>query len=91
MKPFKILLPFLFLVIFLSIETQAQSAFKTDSVTSFNTQTIKKRLEVFFAETAPLIDYYSQSGKLLEIKGEGSMEEIGQRIVSALKTQTLQK
>ena len=53
-----------------------------------NTQTIKKRLEVFFAETAPLIDYYSKSGKLLEIKGEGSMEEIGQRIVSVLKTQT---
>ena len=56
-----------------------------------NTQTIKKRLEVFFAETAPLIDYYSQSGKLLDIKGEGSMEEIGQRIVSALKTQTSQR
>ena len=56
-----------------------------------NTQTIKKRLEVFFAETAPLIDYYNKSGKLLEIKGEGSMEEIGQRIVSALKTQTSQR
>jgi len=56
-----------------------------------NTQTIKKRLEVFFAETAPLIDYYNKSGKLLEVKGEGSMEEIGQRIVSALKTQTSQR
>ena len=29
-----------------------------------NTETIKKRLEVFFAETAPLIDYYSKAGKL---------------------------
>ena len=56
-----------------------------------NTQTIKKRLEVFFAETAPLIDYYNKSGKLLEVIGEGSMEEIGQRIVSALKTQTSQR
>jgi adenylate kinase len=39
-----------------------------------NTETIKKRLEVFFAETAPLIDYYNQNGKLLEVQGEGSME-----------------
>ena len=49
-----------------------------------NTETIKKRLQVFFAETAPLIDYYSQAGKLLEIRGEGTVEEIGERIISAL-------
>jgi adenylate kinase len=51
-----------------------------------NTETIKKRLEVFFAETAPLIDYYSRSGKLIEVQGEGTMEEICSRIISALKT-----
>jgi adenylate kinase len=50
-----------------------------------NTTTIKKRLEVFFAETAPLIDYYSQSGKLLEVQGEGTMEAISARIVDSLK------
>jgi adenylate kinase len=50
-----------------------------------NTETIKKRLEVFFAETAPLIDYYSKSGKLLEVQGEGTMEEICSRIISALQ------
>jgi hypothetical protein len=42
MKAFKILLSALHLVLFLSFESQAQSAFKTDSVTSFNTQAIKK-------------------------------------------------
>jgi adenylate kinase len=51
-----------------------------------NTETIKKRLEVFFAETAPLIEYYSKMGKLLEIQGEGTMDEISNRIISALKT-----
>jgi adenylate kinase len=51
-----------------------------------NTATIKKRLEVFFSETAPLIDYYTREGKLLEIQGEGSMEEISERIVLALKS-----
>jgi adenylate kinase len=50
-----------------------------------NTETIKKRLQVFSAETAPLIDYYSQAGKLLEIRGEGTVEEIGERIISALE------
>ena len=50
-----------------------------------NEETIKKRLKVYFAETSPLIDYYSQAGKLLEIKGEGSAAEVNQRIVAALK------
>jgi len=50
-----------------------------------NTETIKKRLEVFFLETAPLIDYYAREGKLLEIQGEGSMDEITERIIHALK------
>ncbi len=50
-----------------------------------NTETIKKRLEVFFLETAPLIDYYTREGKLLEIQGEGSMDEITERIIHALK------
>jgi adenylate kinase len=56
-----------------------------------NTETIKNRLKVFFAETAPLIDYYSKSGKLLEVQGEGSMEEISQRIISALNPKNKKK
>jgi adenylate kinase len=46
---------------------------------------IKKRLEVYFAKTAPLIDYYSRKGKLLEIDGEGSLAEVGKRITVALQ------
>ena len=47
-------------------------------------QTVKKRLEVYFAQTAPLIDYYARAGKLLEVEGEGSIDEVSQRIVAAL-------
>jgi len=47
-------------------------------------EAVKKRLEVYFAQTAPLIDYYSQAGKLLEIDGEGGVDEVGKRIVAAL-------
>ncbi len=49
-----------------------------------NEETVKKRLEVYFAETSPLIDYYNRTGKLLEINGEGSPADINKRIVAAL-------
>jgi adenylate kinase family enzyme len=32
-----------------------------------------------------LIDYYSREGKLLEIDGEGRVEEVSQRITASLK------
>jgi len=50
-----------------------------------NVETVKKRLEVYFAETSPLIDYYRKAGKLLEIDGEGSTDEVNRRIVAALE------
>jgi len=46
--------------------------------------TVKKRLEVYFAQTAPLIDYYAQAGKLLEVDGEGGVAEVGRRVVTAI-------
>jgi adenylate kinase len=49
-----------------------------------NPATVKKRLEVYFAETAPLIDYYKKAGKLLEINGEGGAAEVNRRIAAAL-------
>ena len=47
-------------------------------------ETVKKRLEVYFAQTAPLIDYYTKAGKLLEVDGEGDVNEVGRRIVTAV-------
>ncbi|MFQ6122477.1 MAG: adenylate kinase [Dehalococcoidales bacterium] len=47
-------------------------------------ETVKKRLKVYFAETTPLIDYYTRRGKLVDIDGRGSVEEVTQRIVSVL-------
>jgi adenylate kinase len=48
-------------------------------------ETVKKRLEVYFNETAPVIDYYKKTGKLLEVDGEGDMSEISGRIIKALR------
>jgi adenylate kinase len=48
-------------------------------------ETVKKRLEVYCAETSPLIDYYKRAGKLVEVKGEGTVSEVHERITEALK------
>ena len=47
--------------------------------------TVKKRLGVYFVETAPLIDYYTRAGKLLEVDGEGGVAEVSSRIIKALR------
>jgi len=47
-------------------------------------KTVSKRIEVYFTETAPLIDYYRKAAKLVEIEGEGEIEEIGERLIDAL-------
>ena len=47
-------------------------------------ESVRKRLEVYLAQTAPLIDYYAQVGKLLEIDGGGDVAEVGRRIITAL-------
>jgi len=48
-------------------------------------ETVKKRLRVYFTETAPLIEYYRQMGRLLEVDGEGSIDAVTRRITRALR------
>ena len=52
-------------------------------------ETVKKRLEVYFAQTIPVIDYYNRGGKLLELDGEGSVDEVSEKIISALQRESL--
>ena len=52
-------------------------------------ETAKQRLQVYFAETFPLIDYFTQAGKILNINGEGSIDEVKNRIVTALHEKTV--
>jgi adenylate kinase len=47
-------------------------------------ETVKKRLVVFFNQTEPLIDYYTKRDMLLEIEGQGNIDEITQRIMAVL-------
>ncbi|WP_243369565.1 adenylate kinase [Geotalea sp. SG265] len=47
--------------------------------------TMRKRLEVYEQQTSPLIAYYQRELLLRSIQGVGSIEEIQQKIVSALQ------
>ena len=46
---------------------------------------IRKRIEVFQAETAPLEGYYRRDGRLRDVEGLGATEEVFQRVVDALR------
>ncbi len=49
-----------------------------------NEETIRERMRVYDAETAPLLDYYRARGQLVEVSGMGTIEEVGKRIREAL-------
>lgn len=49
-----------------------------------NEETIRKRLEVYEAQTAPLIDYYKAKGNLRGVKGVGEVDDISQGIFQIL-------
>jgi adenylate kinase len=54
-------------------------------------ETVKERLQVYFSQTAPLIDYYARAGKLLEVDGEGSVDGVRERIVSAINREPVRR
>jgi adenylate kinase len=51
-------------------------------------ETVKKRLAVFEAETAPLIQFYSKKDTLVEVDGEGLEDAVEGRIVATLRRVT---
>lgn len=44
-------------------------------------ETAKARFETYFKETKPVIDYFNQKGNLHVVKGDGTIEEVGDRIL----------
>ena len=46
---------------------------------------IRRRLEVYFDQTAPLVAVYRERGILLEVDGMGDVAEVTERILSALR------
>lgn len=52
--------------------------------TDDNEATIANRLKVYREQTAPLIDYYTKSGLLKTISGEGDMQDVYAQLTGAL-------
>lgn len=47
-------------------------------------ETVRERLNVFFAQTVPILNYYEQQGKLIRVNGNLKIEEVTKEILSAL-------
>ena len=50
---------------------------------------VRERLKVYRERTLPLADFYRAKGVLTEVDGNGSIEDVHQRIVAAVKTHTI--
>lgn len=48
-------------------------------------ETQKHRIEVYFAQTAPLLDYYRDCELLVEIDGEQAIDQVQQSLVAAIE------
>ena len=49
-------------------------------------EAVANRLRVYTDQTAPVIDYYRERGRLVCVFGVGSMEEVSERILSAIRS-----
>lgn len=51
--------------------------------------TAERRLEVYFEQTAPLIDYYRREGLLDEVDGERSILDVREEILAAVRRRAI--
>jgi len=45
-----------------------------------NEETIRERMRVYDSQTAPLLEYYTSRGLLIEVDGMGTVDEVEGRI-----------
>lgn len=48
---------------------------------------MKKRLKTYEEQTRPVINYYQSTGKLKFVEGDGTIEEVGKRLLEAIAEQ----
>lgn len=49
-------------------------------------ETVRNRLRVYEEQTRPLVDFYRDRGLLVTVNGQGSIEEVRERIAQALRS-----
>ncbi|CAH0243198.1 adenylate kinase [Stenotrophomonas lactitubi] len=50
-----------------------------------NPESVRKRLQVYTEQTAPVVDFYAGRGTLARVDGVGELDEIEARILAAIK------
>jgi adenylate kinase len=48
-------------------------------------ETVKNRIKVYFEQTSPLISYYRERGKLVEVDGMQPIDQVSEDLLGALK------
>ncbi len=48
-------------------------------------ETVRQRLNVFLAQTIPILDYYEKRGKLTKVRGNQGIQEVAREMLFALK------
>ncbi|MBI2865866.1 MAG: type I methionyl aminopeptidase [Chloroflexi bacterium] len=51
-------------------------------------ETVRKRLQVYLSQTAPLIGYYKEAGKLVEVNGNQPIEAVSRDVLSQVNPET---
>ncbi len=51
-------------------------------------ETVRRRLTVYFRDTEPLVEYYRQRGKLVEVDGGQGIEAVGRALLKGLGPST---
>ncbi|HLD63873.1 MAG TPA: nucleoside monophosphate kinase [Candidatus Peribacteraceae bacterium] len=46
---------------------------------------IKRRIQIFMDETTPVIEAYRKAGKLIDVDGEGTVDEVYSRLAAAVR------
>ena len=52
-------------------------------------ETVKERLKVYFAQTAPVLDYYRAKGELIAVNGKLGIENVAEGIIDVLKPKSV--
>ncbi len=81
-------------VIYLAIpdkEALWRLAYRTDNLRKDDTvNAVIRRIEIFHKFTKPVLDYYKSQGKLVEIDGTKSIEEVNEEILKSLGKQLVE-
>lgn len=53
-------------------------------------EAVRRRMEVYQAETVPVLDFYREKGLLVSLPGVDTIERVNQRVLAALGSQAIQ-